>query len=172
MTRFGAIRIHKRCWVGTQLLCSSRSQKTFQSKHHLVKNPTNPTRLRFWWLLEPVNSPELSDTQNLSKTINIICFIGKTRCFPYYIYSYIQKLLDQSKLNLSHVVALAWVYESDNLPFLYHSYTCGYQSWGKQNGLSSSSMINWVLCKVTLSLGLLSLPIPSFSGMHKVMKFY
>ncbi len=29
-----------------------------------------------------------------------------------------------------------------------------------------------VICKVTLSLGLLSPPIPSFSGIHKVIKIY
>jgi hypothetical protein len=169
MTRFGAIRIHKRCWVGTQLLCSSRSQKTFQSKQ--TSPSQKPDQAEILVIAGACNSPELSDTQNLSKTMNIVCFIGKTRCFPYYIYSCIQKLLDQSKINLSHV-ALAWVYESDNLPFLYHSYTLWISKLGKQNGLSSSSMINRVIRKVTLSLGLLSLPIPSFSGMHKVMKFY
>jgi len=129
MTRFGAIRIHKRCWVGTQLLCSSRSQKTFQSKQ--TSPSQKPDQAEILVIAGACNSPELSDTQNLSKTMNIVCFIGKTRCFPYYIYSCIQKLLDQSKINL---YMLPWLGSMSQTTF--HSCTihilCEYQSWASK----------------------------------------
>ncbi len=134
MTGFGAIRIHKR-W-GYIPSCSALVEVRRLSREQTSPSQ-KPDQAEILVDAGACNSPELSDAQNLSKSINIICFRCKTRCFPYYIYSYIQKLLDQSKINLSHV-ALAWVYESDKLPFLYHSYTCVDIKVGQVNGSSSS----------------------------------